>query len=237
MFKPIFLLVCSIIIANAFNAFTITNFLKNPLSHGKISATKTILLDSNTPKSRSEINELVLALERKNPTQNPAESDLMNGVWELMVQESVTEPTLLVYQAVKAIPFKIISASSITLTISACTQPRVSRVKASSTIKVGDKIAEFKMDFDVLTELEAKSGNRFKETFLAGKVGPVKIPLPEIPNLKRDLVVSYLDDDLLIVRDSLGSPEVLRRLKEEPKEPAIFNDGKKSWFRVLVRLG
>ena len=237
MFNPIFFLISSIAITNAFNAVTVTNFIKNPLSLGKISATKAILLDSSTQKSRSEINELVLELERKNPTRNPAESELMNGVWELMVQESVTEPTLLVYQAVKAIPFKIISASSITLTISSWTQPRVSRVKASSTIKVGDRIAEFKMDFEVLTELEAKSGNRFRETFLAGKLGPVKIPLPDIPNLKRDLVVSYLDDDLLIVRDSLGSPEVLRRLEEAPKEPAIFNDGKKSWFRLLVRLG
>ncbi len=34
--------------------------------------------------NRAEINELVLKLETQNPTQQPAESPLLNGVWELL---------------------------------------------------------------------------------------------------------------------------------------------------------
>lgn len=33
---------------------------------------------------RIKINEMLIQLEPKNPTQDPAESPLINGVWELL---------------------------------------------------------------------------------------------------------------------------------------------------------
>ena len=34
--------------------------------------------------TRSEVNEYVLALEKMNPTEDPAYSSLLNGVWEVV---------------------------------------------------------------------------------------------------------------------------------------------------------
>lgn len=36
------------------------------------------------PANRAEINEMVLKLESVNPTESPAQSTLLNGVWELL---------------------------------------------------------------------------------------------------------------------------------------------------------
>ena len=174
---------------------------------------KQTILNGTLSKSRFEINELVLQLEKVNPTSDPAESDLINGVWELIVT-GVSDPFLWIYQALKLIPSgirsNIIDASSLTLTISP-TQPRV---KASSTINV----ATIKTNVQVVTELEATSSVRLKETYKSGKIGPIEIPLSAIPYLHRELVVSYLDKDMLIVRDILGSPGILKRVADLESE-------------------
>lgn len=152
--------------------------------------------------SRSEINEFVLKLEKENPTSDPASSPLMNGVWELVVS-GVTSPGLIGYQIVKAIPGSFIEATDFTITISSV-QPRVT---AATTIKVGPA----KLDVSVTTELIAETGVRVKEEYVSGKIGTVDIPLKSIPYLSREVVVTYLDEDLMIVRDVLGSPEILKR--------------------------
>jgi hypothetical protein len=43
---------------------------------------KEVLLSKSSPYSNVEINEFILELERINPTFQPANSDLINGVWE-----------------------------------------------------------------------------------------------------------------------------------------------------------
>ena len=175
------------------------------------------LLLSNKYKSRVEINEMVLKLEKINPTPSPAQSPLINGVWELLVT-GVSDPSLLIYQAVKLIPGGIIEASNVTITISSV-QPRV---KASSTISIGS----LKTTIDVITELESTSGSVLKETYKSGKVGSFEIPLTSLSILNRELVVSYLDEDIMIVRDFLGSPEILRRVDFYNSSPAsVITEG------------
>lgn len=48
--------------------------------------------------SRFELNEVILELEKKNPTADPARSDLLNGIWELTTSVGFTVPSLLIYQ-------------------------------------------------------------------------------------------------------------------------------------------
>jgi hypothetical protein len=43
---------------------------------------KEVLLSKSLPYSNAEINEFILELERINPTFQPANSDLLNGIWE-----------------------------------------------------------------------------------------------------------------------------------------------------------
>lgn len=92
---------------------------------------KSALLGDST-LSRFELNELVLELEKKNPTADPAKSELLNGIWELTTSVGFTVPSLLLYQVLKAIPGGIIDTSSVSIRIS----NESPRVKATTNIKV-----------------------------------------------------------------------------------------------------
>jgi len=45
---------------------------------------KDLVLTEKSSLSRSELNEYVLQLEKLNPTEDPALSPLLNGVWEVV---------------------------------------------------------------------------------------------------------------------------------------------------------
>lgn len=42
------------------------------------------LKQAANPANRAEVNEILLKLERNNPTDMPADSPLLNGVWEML---------------------------------------------------------------------------------------------------------------------------------------------------------
>eukprot|EP01031_Cornospumella_fuschlensis_P028841 gene28841-34809_t len=161
-----------------------------------------LIADSCSGLTRSEINEYVLELEKRNPTYEPAYSPLLNGVWEI-VSASVLSPGMLGFKVMKNIPSAIVDASDLTITISSVAP----RVKASTNVK----IATASVEVSVTTDIQALSGVRLQERYESGKLGPIELPLNAVTTLKRELLVSYLDKDLLIVRDVLGSPEILRR--------------------------
>ena len=70
-------------------------------------------------------------------------------------------------------------------------------------------------------------GMRFKEIYSSGKVGTFNIPFPSevFTTLSRELIVTYLDDDLMIVRDNFGCPDVLKKTAKLPliAEPGSIN--------------
>jgi hypothetical protein len=165
---------------------------------------------SSSRLSRAELNAALLLLEAENPTSRPAESKLVNGVWEVLAS-GISSPGLALYQAAKSLPQPIaegLDLGSIQVTINSV-QPRV---KAECSI-------QGKVSVVAVAELEEPSigeeaGNILVETANSVSVGSMQ--LPPIPanvkeKLKRELVVTYLDEDLMIVRDPLGSPEILRR--------------------------
>jgi hypothetical protein len=45
---------------------------------------KDLVLTEKKSLSRSELNEYILQLEKLNPTEDPALSPLLNGVWEVI---------------------------------------------------------------------------------------------------------------------------------------------------------
>jgi hypothetical protein len=56
---------------------------------------------------------------------------------------------------------------------------------------------------------QVESGVRVKESYVSGKLGPLKIPLSTVKTFSRALLISYLDEDLLIARNQYGgSPQV-----------------------------
>jgi len=66
-------------------------------------------------------------------------------------------------------------------------------------------------DVIVKARLEAVSSMRLSETYESANVLGQTIDLPEVVQYSRDLYVVYLDEDILIVRDASGVPEILVR--------------------------
>eukprot|EP00596_Hydrurales_sp_CCMP1899_P005977 CAMPEP_0119034586 /NCGR_PEP_ID=MMETSP1177-20130426/1576_1 /TAXON_ID=2985 /ORGANISM="Ochromonas sp, Strain CCMP1899" /LENGTH=208 /DNA_ID=CAMNT_0006992111 /DNA_START=149 /DNA_END=775 /DNA_ORIENTATION=+ len=169
---------------------------------------KSSLLSDIGSYSRLQMNEYVLALEKINPTFEPATAALLNGVWEI-VATGFGSPGIIGFQAIKAIPGSVVDITDLSLTISSVNP----RVTAATTIK----IASAKIDVEVKLELEALSGTRLRETYKDMKISSLDLPLSSLPMqvASREMIVSYLDEDLLIVRDPFGSPEILRRKNME----------------------
>lgn len=173
---------------------------------------KAFLLGDSSTMTRSEVNEYVLALEKINPTEDPAYSSLLNGVWEV-VSCGFGDPALLGFQAIKAASkFGVVDASDIELTISSL-QPRVTAV---STISAGPA----KLEVAVTTDLEILNGSKIKENYVSAKVSSLDLPISQLTSLSRELIITYLDQELCISRDQFGSPEILRR-KGSPSPPSM----------------
>jgi hypothetical protein len=172
---------------------------------------KMFLLGDSKSLSRGEVNEYVLALEKVNPTSDPTYSSLLNGVWEV-ISTGFGDPALLGYQAIKAASkFGVVDASDIELTISSI-QPRVT---AKSTVSVGPA----NLDIEVTTDLEVVNGSKIKENYVAAKLNNMDLPIGSMGSFSREVIITYLDQELCISRDEFGSPEILRR-KGSPSPPS-----------------
>ena len=72
----------------------------------------------------------------------------------------------------------------------------------------------------VKTEISMLSGRRMRETYKAVEPFGREVELPEALRYERELLVTYLDEDLLIARDATGSPDVLVRVMPESSASA-----------------
>ena len=71
---------------------------------------KSSLLSDISAYSRTQMNEYVLALEKVNPTQEPAKAALLNGVWEI-VATGFGSPGIIGLQVIKAIPGGVVDVN------------------------------------------------------------------------------------------------------------------------------
>jgi hypothetical protein len=204
-------------------------------------------MDSTVTESkRLLVNELLLALEAGNPTEAPAESSLLNGEWELRynggygtgnVDWSPTRqlalfmyaggysPAAFGMQLANVLPDEFFEVGTPTIQISRY-QPRV---EARSQVK----IANFASDVTITSNLQTETGVRLRETNSAVSVTtgsdlPNSFDLPQELQYSRNLYVTYLDDELLVVRDETGVPEILFRKEMEFRtnegEPSSADD-------------
>ncbi|CBN75326.1 conserved unknown protein [Ectocarpus siliculosus] len=160
---------------------------------------------SSSKQMRTEVNELMLKLEPMNPTDKPAASAILNGVWEFLYTGGLSPGTLAVQvlSRVAKTFSAVVDLKGITLTINR-DQPRVeAAVKAS----VFGTEAQVK----VRTRLEQKSDMRLQEVYEEAEVAGVTIPIPARIQPRRTLYITYLDDDIMIARDDTGAPDLLVR--------------------------
>lgn len=174
-------------------------------------------------EKRAAINEALYKLERLNPTKDPTLSPLLNGIWELRYVGGYSEefalssptrqlalflysggysPGIFALQLAQKLPFVEVGDLDIAISRS---QPRV---EASIPVKV---LGGSESKVVVRARLETMSDIRLQETYEIASVLGNPVELPKPLQYTRDLFVTYLDDDLLIVRDSTGVPEVLLR--------------------------
>merc|ERR1712187_479002 len=92
---------------------------------------------------------------------------------------------------------------------------------------VRTRLLSFEHAFPLSSRLEAESAVRLVETYDAAESEYLSLRLPfQSPvQYKRSLLVSYLDDELLVVRDALGRPDVLMRCEASTAfESAVADD-------------
>ncbi|KAG5189318.1 hypothetical protein JKP88DRAFT_260048 [Tribonema minus] len=161
-------------------------------------------LESSAAK-RIEVNELILKLEPLNPTDAPAQSTQLNGVWEFLYTGGIS-PGMLAIQMISKIARNfaaIVDLKSVTLTIRR-DQPRVEAAVTASLLGREGTVK-------VRTRLRAESDARLTETYEEAEIAGMTIPIPAALQLKRTLFITYLDDDIVIARDNSGSPDLLVR--------------------------
>jgi len=175
--------------------------------------------------TRATINEVLLKLESMNPTKEPTLSPLLNGVWELRYaagyssENTLPSPTrqlalflysggyspgLFAMNLAQKLPSQLVSVGDLEISISR-EQPRV---EAKVDIKTFGSIESSVI---VKARLEVESEVRLRETYESATVMDRNIELPELLQYSRDLYVTYVDEDILVVRDGSGVPELLVR--------------------------
>jgi hypothetical protein len=177
-------------------------------------------------ETRAEINEVLIKLETLNPTTKPAQSPLLNGIWELRYaglytsKGSLLSPTrqlalflysggyspgLYALQLAKQLPSNLVDiVGSLDITISRAA-PRVESSVKVKTLLGGESSVNVKSNLELLSEI------RLRETYESATVLGQVVDLPKFLQYTRDIYVTYVDEDLLVIRDGSGVPELLIR--------------------------
>jgi hypothetical protein len=182
-------------------------------------------LGEATSEERTAINEALYKLEALNPTKMPTTSPLLNGVWELRYVGGYTSdwalpsptrqlalflysggysPGVFALSLVQKLPAGLVDVGDLEISISR-QQPRI---EASIGVTLFGGVES---NVKVTARMDVESDIRLRETYESATVLERNIELPKELQYARDMYVTYVDEDLLIIRDGSGVPEVLVR--------------------------
>jgi len=183
-------------------------------------------------EQRARINESLLKLEALNPTESTARSPLLNGVWSLRYAAGYSEewalpsptrqlalflysggysPGLFALSLAQKLPSQIVDLGDLEISI-ARDQPRI---QAKIIVKF---LGRADSEIVVNAHLTVDSDVRLTETYESASVLGQSVDIPGQIQYSRDLYVTYVDEDVLIVRDASGVPEVLVRKEKVFKQ-------------------
>ena len=128
-----------------------------------------------------------------------------------------TLSTVMGLTAARMLPDALADVGSLEIAITR-DQPRVT---ASTSVSLAGLGAQ---DFEVQTSLEAETGIRLKETYASLKAFGREQDIPANLRYSRKLFVTYLDEDILVMRDESGVPDVLLR-KGSPEGVDLPDEG------------
>eukprot|EP00271_Cylindrocystis_brebissonii_P012129 TRINITY_DN30248_c0_g1_i1.p1 TRINITY_DN30248_c0_g1~~TRINITY_DN30248_c0_g1_i1.p1 ORF type:complete len:319 (-),score=59.72 TRINITY_DN30248_c0_g1_i1:678-1634(-) len=186
---------------------------------------------------RIDVSEKVLALERLNPTPRPTTSAFLEGAWEF-VWASARSPALrLAKIVIQRFPKEVASLDSLVLEILPGGAEATASVKvlnsvettftlttkliAEGPLRLKEEYVEgllappvipedslpgpIKSVYESLVSAAAGLPESVKDVLSGG----LKVPLSGY--FERQLLISYLDDEIMVARDSSGVPDVLLR--------------------------
>lgn len=191
-----------------------------------------------TDAGRIDVNERIISLERLNPTPRPTTSPFLEGLWQfkwigaqspgqlaarVLLQRfptaiaTLTEMTLLISDgsATASASFNVFNtiSSSVTLTSKLAVEgplrlkeEYVEGILSTPTIQEGSVPTLVQNAYEQVLGAIQRLPDSLKGILSNG----VKIPLTGA--FERQLLISYLDDEILVARDVSGVPEVLYRV-------------------------
>lgn len=169
---------------------------------------------ANPQLNKAAIGEILLTLEGQNPTATPATSPLLNGKWKLVYASGASpgqKAFQLLLQGSMLAPKSpsgadMIDVGDVHITISPG-QPR-------ATSELNLRLLSFENSIKLASKLEVESSALLIETYdsAQSEYGNLRLPFASPLEYKRSILVSYLDDELLVVRDEDGRPDVLMRV-------------------------
>mmetsp|Transcript_33254 Transcript_33254/g.95689 ORF Transcript_33254/g.95689 Transcript_33254/m.95689 type:complete len:329 (-) Transcript_33254:97-1083(-) len=182
--------------------------------------------------TKGRVDEAIISLERMNMETEPVYSEKLDGTWTVKYSGSYA-PGLLSSPTRELALFLYGGGFSLGNALSsfAAGPWGGGAVVGGKTVKIsGDgrivkalldlELAGFKQKLSYIAELMPLSGMRMSEEVLN-----VRLPEPLrdqiLPfSLRRSILITYLDEDIMIVRDESGVPEVLER-ELVPVVPAV----------------
>merc|ERR1719247_1443812 len=162
---------------------------------------------------KAVVGEILLALEAQNPTRSPATSPLLNGKWKFLYASGAS-PGLkglqLLLKGAKSAPKSPSGADLVDVRETFLT---IKQEQPRAEASVGLRLLSLENELKLVSKLEAESAVRLVETYDAAESEYMSLRLPfQSPvQYKRSVLVSYLDEELLVVRDGLGRADVLMR--------------------------
>ncbi|XP_009621804.1 putative plastid-lipid-associated protein 13, chloroplastic [Nicotiana tabacum] len=201
-----------------------------------------VVTGRTTDVQRIDVNERIIALERLNPTTRPTTSPYLEGRWNFEWFGAASPVFLATRLLFGRIPPTLANLSKLDLLIRNVYGTAIAHVKLLNSIegrfvlsskfsvegplRMKEEYVEGifetpKVNEDTVPEqLRGAFGQAvstlqqlpvpIKDTVSSG----LKIPLGEA--FQRLIMISYLDEEILIVRNSAGEPEVLTRLDPAP---------------------
>mmetsp|Transcript_109 Transcript_109/g.285 ORF Transcript_109/g.285 Transcript_109/m.285 type:complete len:308 (+) Transcript_109:83-1006(+) len=174
--------------------------------------------------TRGRVDEAIVQLERMNPTMEPVYSELLDGVWKVKYSGSYA-PGLLSSPTRELALFLYGGGFSLGNALSSFADGFWGQ---SLGLRTGSKTVEIKGGRDVDAKAELEVAGQITNLEYQAELMPlsavrmseevITLELPEplgkrdVPlELRRSILITYLDDEVMIVRDESGVPDVLER--------------------------
>jgi hypothetical protein len=204
------------------------------------------LVSGNEDKvGRITVGEKLLVLERLNPTPRPTTSPLLEGLWEFKWAGARSPGVIAARTLLRRFPSVLATVKSINIIILDGTTKATASLKLFNTVETsltlstkliaegptrlkeeyveGVVASPSVLESNIPSQLKGVYGqlvaavdrlpNPVKEVLAGG----VKVPLTG--TYERLLLISYLDEEILVARDESGVPDVLYKL--QPAIPVI----------------